>query len=264
MSRYYTGVFVLAAVAVLMTAAGAQSITITGPNRVAVIEGQTYDLTWSASGVDRVEVVAFGTLTPLGTQARGDFRIPIADSLPASAGVVSWTVPWIDSISFFVKIKGMDSAGNEVTSAQRGYGFRPAVLARRYADGIYLDLHKRTNQRLYVQKGGRLVKEYFSSSSEAYYWLPRNRHIPDPHDHAGVYHVLSKEPLHESILFQVPMRWAMRYSGGHFIHATFPNLYPYLGQAASHGCNRMTLEDAKELYDSTPVGTRVEIIGPSG
>ena len=143
-------------------------------------------------------------------------------------------------------------------------GFRPVVLEKRAADGIYLDLHKRTDQRLYVQKNGKLVKAYLSSSSENYLWLPPNRHLNKPHDHAGVFRVLSKEPDHMSRLFAVHMRWAMRYLGGHFIHATNRNLYRNLGRAASHGCNRLTLYDAKQLYDATPVGTRVEVIGPGG
>jgi len=56
----------------------------------------------------------------------------------------------------------------------------------------------------------------------------------------------------------------MRYLSGHFIHATSPNLYKFLGEPASHGCNRLTKTDAKALYDATPLGTRVEVIGPNG
>lgn len=60
------------------------------------------------------------------------------------------------------------------------------------------------------------------------------------------------------------MRYSLRYHGGHYIHATTRNYYSALGQPASHGCNRLTLEDARALYLMTPIGARVEVIGPSG
>jgi len=76
--------------------------------------------------------------------------------------------------------------------------------------------------------------------------------------------VLEKKRSHWSTLFNVRMPWAMRYHGGHYIHATSPNLYRLLGRPASHGCNRLTHRDARELYQTTPLGTRVEVVGPDG
>ncbi|MHB0913664.1 MAG: L,D-transpeptidase [Armatimonadota bacterium] len=240
----------------------AQSIALTGPNRQAMLEGTTYPISWSSDGIASVSVVASGERTPLGRRSRGAFVIVVAQGVPASAGSVAWTVPWVDSWQLLVKVKGYDSTGRLVANEARPYGFRPAVLADRTVDGLYLDLHERKNQRLYVQKNYQIVRAYLSSSSENYCWLPSGRHVPKPHDHAGVFWVLSKKRSHWSSQFHVWMPYAMRYHGGHFVHATSPNLYDKLGRPASHGCNRLTRDDARELYYSIPIGTRVEVIGP--
>lgn len=246
----------------LASGAVAQSLSITGPSRYAMLENDTYTISWNSRGVDSVSIVAHGERTPLGSDSRGSFDIVIAEGVPAGAGGAKWTIPWIDSITFFVKLKGYDSQGRLVAVDERGYGFRPAVLADKTQDGLYLDLHQRTNQRIYVQKGYKITRAYISTSSQNYLWRPPGRHIQKPHDHAGVFSVLEKKPNHWSTLFNVDMPWAMRYHGGHFIHATSPNLYLYLGQPASSGCNRLTYTDARELYHATPLGTRVEVIGP--
>ena len=241
-----------------------QEIAITGPDRSGLLEGEKYTITWAADGMQSVSMVAHGALTRMGAKSRGSFQLAIAEGVSAKLEEVRWTVPWIDSATFFVKAKGYDSLGRQVVADERRYDFRPAFLAKRTKDGIYLDLRWRTKQRLYVQKKQRITYVYLSSSSEDYLWLPPGRHLSKPHDHAGAFKVLEKKRLHWSSLFRVKMPWAMRYHGGHFIHATSPNLYGLLGQAASGGCNRMTYPDARELYQMTPLGTRVEVIGPEG
>lgn len=242
----------------------AQEIIITGPDRSALVENRVYTIAWDSREVDNVVVVAQGSRTPVGEELRGEFLIPMSDIVSANQGEMLCVLPWIDATKFHIVIIGYDSEGNEIASAAREYGFRPAVLANRTHDGLYLDLSKRVDQRLYVQKGGKITHAYLSSSSAAYDWRARNSHTKAPHDHAGVYKVLDKKPNHYSSLFRVNMPWAMRYHGGHFIHATSPNQYFALGGPASSGCNRLTWTDAKELYHMTPVGTRVEVIGPNG
>jgi len=244
--------------------AGAQTISITGPDRLGMLEGETYVITWEAGGLESVSIVAHGTRTPLGTQSRGNFSIAVVEGVSAGAGSAEWTVPWIDSITFFIKAKGYASDGRQVPFAERGFRFRPSVMADRMEDGIYLDLSKRTNQRLYRQQDYRITRAYFTSSSEAYHWRPPGSHISSPHDHAGVFSVLEKRRMHWSTLFNVQMPWAMRYHGGHFTHATSRNLYRNLGMPASAGCNRMTNHDAREIYRMTPLGSRLEVVGPDG
>ncbi len=242
----------------------APSLVLEGPDRDTLTEAQSYDITWRASGIRTVGVTAYGDRTPLGGRSRGTFNIRISDPVPASQGRVSWKPPLIDARKFRIRVAGYDSEGRTVRSFSREYEFRPVVMVNRSADGIYLDLHTRNNQRLYVQKDGRITKVYLSSSSENWEWQPRNSHPGRMHDHGGIFRVLSKERNHYSSLFRVDMPYAMRYHGGHYIHATSPSLYDSLGEPASAGCNRLTLEDARELYSQTPIGTRVEVIGPEG
>ncbi|MCE5321765.1 L,D-transpeptidase [bacterium] len=241
-----------------------QKVVLTGPNRQAMIEGRTYSISWHANGLESISVIAYGTRTPLGETYRGDFDIVIADNVPANESRVDWRLPWIDSIGMIIRVEGYDGSGEITAADERKYAFRPAVMAYRFADGIYLDLHDRTNQRLYVQKNQRITHAYISSSSRNYLWLPPSRHLNIPHDHAGVFRVLAKIPNYWSRLFDVPMPHAMRYLGGHFIHATSPDMYEYLGGPASSGCNRLTEYNARELYAMAPIGTRVEVIGPGG
>jgi lipoprotein-anchoring transpeptidase ErfK/SrfK len=254
----------LSVLLLLSTGAFAQSLSMVGPVQAELTEGRTYTFSWNGGGLETVNIALEGTCTPLGKVSRGSFSIPLANRIPAAVGEFSFVIPWIDSAQFSVVIKGYDSTGGQVFEDSKSYGFRPAVLADRTLDGIYVDLHLRVNQRLYVQKCGRISKIYICSSSQNYHWLPPNRHIDEPHDHAGIFKVIQKSPLYRSKEFDVDMRWAMRYLSGHFIHATSKRLYRYLGRPASHGCNRLTLFDAQQLYDMTPLGTRVEVIGPAG
>lgn len=242
----------------------AQDINLIPPSQSELTEGQSYHVEWSAGGAETVNVILQGERIPLGGKSRGSFEIVVLKGIPAVNCECTFTMPWVDAITFTLKVKGYDPSGHLISVGRQEYRFRPKVMANRFQDGIYLDLHLKVNQRLYVQKDKVIAKAYLSSSSENYLWTPPNVHPKKPHDHAGVFKVESKEPMHYSKLFDVKMFWAMRYLAGHFIHATYPNLYRLLGQPASHGCNRLTKTDAKALYDTTPIGTRVEVIGPNG
>lgn len=248
----------------LAEAGGAQSLEFTGPDRDALVEDEEYSIGWFSWGLKSVSIVAYGERTRLGGKSRGEFVIVASEAGPGDDGERRWTVPWIDAIRFKIKLKGYDHFGRLVQTSVREFAFRPKVLANRLEDGIYVDLQARTNQRLYVQRDGRITRCYLTSSSIGYDWRPANVHPGRIHDHAGVFRVISKERNHWSTLANVNMAYAMRYHGGHYIHATSRNLYPALGRPASHGCNRLTNHDARELYSMTPIGTRLEVIGPRG
>ena len=90
--------------------------------------------------------------------------------------------------------------------------------------------------------------------------LPRT---PTP---IGTFRVLQKTPRAWSAAAGLWMPWWMHFSGrGHGIHE-LPE-WPggkkeganHLGHAASHGCVRLGIGPAKELYDWTPIGTPVII-----
>lgn len=249
--------FIITALAVPVIS---ESITLTGPKNAELAEGKSYHITWNSEGLESVSVVAFGTLTKIPGHDRGDFSIVIAEAAPASRGSVNWTVPFLDTDKFRIKVKGYNGNGQAVDSSDRLYSFRPAVLRTRSADGIYIDVRREDRQRLYVIRDNKVIRAYLTSGAYQGEFYPRNVHPKKPHDHPGVFRVTAKYPNWYSRMFQVDMPWAMRYHGGHFIHATSPPFYNLLGTAASNGCNRLELSQAKELYDMTPVGTRVEII----
>lgn len=239
---------------------GGPSISITSPTYDQLGEGRTYEISWSASDVDTVSLVATGHRTSIPERNRGDFRIIIAKKVPASTGSASWKVPFLDTLTFRITAKGYDSAGKLVAEGYRPYTFRPSLLANRTADGIYIDVRQEIRQRLYVMKNNKVIHVYLTSGSKLNEYYPRNVHPNKPHDHYGVFRITNKYPVWHSKLFDVDMTWAMRYWNGHFIHGTSPSEYGKLGHAASSGCNRLERSQAKELYDSTPIGTRVEIV----
>ena len=244
--------------------AACQEIYLTPLPAVELTEGQSYHIEWSAAGAVTVNVILHGERTLLGGKSRGSFDVVVLERIPAVDCECAFTMPWVDSTTFTLRAKAYDSSGHLISVGEQEYRFRPKVMADRFEDGIYLDLHLNRNQRLYVQKDRVITTAYLSSSSENYSWYPPKVHPKKPHDHAGVFKVLSKNPNHWSSLYDVRMLWAMRYHSGHFIHATTPNFYTLLGQPASHGCNRLTAVDAKAIYQAAPLGARVEVIGPNG
>lgn len=60
---------------------------------------------------------------------------------------------------------------------------------------------------------------------------------------------------HWSKLYHVWMPHALHFDGDVFVHAT--KKIRQLGRRASHGCIRLHPRDAKEFYNSNPVGTSV-------
>lgn len=246
---------------VMTSAAHCQDLYMSGPQQPELTEGQPYEMDWSAGGAETVDIYVSGQRIQMRGQSRGAFEVLVAKGVPAVQGSYSLTVPSVDSTKLTITIIGRDGSGKKVSAGHHDYRYRPSVMASRLDDGIYVDLHRKINQRLYVQNSGVITKAYICSSSEAYHWLPMNVHPKDPHDHAGVFKVLDKAELIHSHQFDVDMPWALHYLSGHYIHATSPNFYRLLGQPASHGCIRLSREDAHALFDATSVGTRVEVIG---
>lgn len=236
------------------------AVTIIAPTANQLVQGRTYDIKWASQGVSSVSITATGTLTSIPENPRGQFNIKIADQIPANQGIVQWQVPFLDTVNFQIVINGYDGNGQVVASSQQPYIFRPDLLINRTASGIYVDARNIGTQRLYVLRNNRVIKAYLTSGSRSREFYPRNIHPSTPHEHYGVFQVMDKHPLWHSRMYDVDMYWVMRYWGGHFIHGTSPDQYVKLGGPASSGCTRLTQEDAKELYDITPVGTRVEII----
>ena len=73
----------------------------------------------------------------------------------------------------------------------------------------------------------------------------------------GNYSVSDKHEYWVSTIYNIPMPFFLRLSGGEMgMHAGWLPGFP-----ASHGCIRMPLDKAKELFSKTDVGTRVIIEG---
>ena len=70
---------------------------------------------------------------------------------------------------------------------------------------------------------------------------------------------LPQEERSWSVPFSVWLPWASYFVGGIAFHE-YPDVPPY---AASHGCVRVPRYDAKWLYDQTPSGTKVIVLGSS-
>ena len=77
----------------------------------------------------------------------------------------------------------------------------------------------------------------------------------------GHYHILRKDKTHVSRAYKSPMPYALFFSSdGMAIHeAEYWNFGRRIVRWGSHGCLGLNEEEAKEMYDWTPVGTPVEI-----
>jgi hypothetical protein len=260
---YWFAVLSLVVAFVLVGTAQAQGpqIYLTGPVAQQLTEGRSYDISWSSSGVSSVSISADGDLISAPDSPRGRFNGVIADGIDANAGSVRWQAPFLDTMRFTVTIRGYDDTGQQIAEDKQDYLFRPEFLDTRTADGIYVDLRDPKRQRLYRLHGNVVTHAFLTSGARTQIFLPRHQDSSTPHNHVGVFRVLGKDPMYWSNEYQVWMTSALRFWKGHFIHGTYPDQYPLLGTPASSGCIRLHRADAKVLYDLTPVGTRVEILG---
>jgi lipoprotein-anchoring transpeptidase ErfK/SrfK len=75
----------------------------------------------------------------------------------------------------------------------------------------------------------------------------------------GTYRVYSKSPNSWSKRYEVWLPWASYFNAGIAFHG-YPDV-PVV--AASHGCVRVPLKFARELYNLLPLGARVDVIATS-
>jgi len=129
------------------------------------------------------------------------------------------------------------------------------------ADGKYVQVDL-SDQKLYLINNHVLEKTYVISSG---YWT-----TPTP---LGKFHIISKSPRAYSSEFGLYMPWWENFvddegklgKGEFGLHELpeWPNGYKegenHLGTPVSHGCVRLGVGDAKEVYDWTDIGTYVFI-----
>ena len=203
-----------------------------------------------------VRLFYYGDLTRMSGSERGSFSNIIADKVP-NTGEFKWTVPWMDSSGFVLRMAGFDAQGKMIAEAERGVNYRPKEAAGLSGTFIVVSKHR---QRLWFYRDGRLKWISVVSTAAAPFETPAMR--PGSGGRRGAMgRVFYKDPDAFSKMYQVHMLWwmAITSSGSHGIHATSPNLYDYLGAPASHGCIRQTRSDAHSLYDMVKVGTPVYV-----
>lgn len=181
-------------------------------------------------------------------------------------GVRSWLGASMSSYnsSFFVP-EDVDSAPLIDTSPvalpdiQQGRIFRRlagkwATLSEpKYTQGKYIDVDI-NQQALVMYKDGKVFAAFEISSGKKGYATPK-----------GEFRVLSKQENHWSAQYHLWMPYSLNFSGGYFIHELpyWPSGYregeDHLGRPVSHGCIRLGIGAAKEVYDYSEVGTMVYI-----
>lgn len=115
-----------------------------------------------------------------------------------------------------------------------------------------------TKQRVYVMKGGTVMREMTASTGMPGYETP-----------LGTFQVQNRGEWFYSEKYQEGARWWVSFKDwGVYLFHTVPmdrqkNIIQSeadkLGQPASHGCVRLSVDDAKWIYDNIEQGTKVVI-----
>jgi len=204
-----------------------------------------------------VRLYYYGGNCPLGGRARGSFGQVIADMVP-NTGSYQWRVPWIDATAFRLRIAGYNDANEMLAEYERTVRFRPKELSDLPLTCLAVIKRK---QRLYYYEDGRIVRMHIVSTAVPPYSTPNMQPGSYSSGRGQMGKVFYKSRAAYSHMYDVMMYYylAITSSGSHGIHATYPNMYRYLGRPASHGCIRQHRADAKILYNLVPVGTPVYV-----
>ena len=218
------------------------------------LEGSVATIAYATTGpITKVRLYYYGGKCPLGGRSRGSFGEVIADMAPAT-GAHRWQVPWIDATSFRLRLAGYSDQDERLAEYERTVRFRPRELAD--IPPTCLAVIKR-KQRLYYYEDGRIARMHIVSTGINPYSTPTMQPGSYSPGRGQMGQVFYKSWAPHSRMYDVVMRYylAITSSGSHGIHATYPNMYRYLGRPASHGCIRQHHSDANILYALVPVGT---------
>ncbi len=224
-----------------------------------VLEGSKVIIRWRCGGpIEKVRLYYSYDNCPLAGKARGRVGNILFDRMIPNWGEVPWTVPWIDTDGFRLRIAGYSRDGALIGSEEIGVRFRPAELKDLpdHAIGIV-----KKRQRLYYYESGKIRRMHIVSTAAPGYWTPTMK--PGSHDprRGALGKVFGKQTNAWSRRYNCSMPYWLQItaSGSHGIHATSPRFYGYLGRPASHGCVRQHRTDAKALFELVDVGTPVYI-----
>ncbi|MGI5816773.1 MAG: L,D-transpeptidase [Armatimonadota bacterium] len=224
-----------------------------------VLEGQRALIRWDSGGpIERVRLYYSYDNCRLAGRSRGQVGRVIFGQMIPNFGEAPWTIPWMDTDAFRLRIAAYGADDELIASDEIGVRFRPAELAELPSHAIGI-IKKR--QRLYYYEGGKIRRMHIVSTAAPGYVTPTMR--PGSHDprRGAMGKVFGKQWSAWSRSYQTAMPFWLQItaSGSHGIHATSPRYYGYLGRPASHGCVRQHAEDAKVLYGMVEVGTPVFI-----
>jgi len=123
-----------------------------------------------------------------------------------------------------------------------------AKFVNTQADFLEIDL---SAMKIKIYKQGMLKKEMTILAKGKEGWLSETP--------AGLYRIESKNAKVLSSFARVYMPWSINFHGNYFIHGEpyYPDGRPLNPRAFTGGCIQLTNEDAKEIYDTVPMGTPV-------
>lgn len=142
-----------------------------------------------------------------------------------------------------------DISGGRVFKASAGDWV--AISEPQITEGKYIDIDIKS----------QLLTLYENGSAQNAYEISSGKYgMPTP---VGEFRVLSKEENHWSATYGLWMPYSLRFYGGYFIHELpyWPGGYregeDHLGQRVSHGCVRLGVGVAEEVYAFADIGTQV-------
>ncbi len=223
------------------------------------LEGSESTIRWDWEGpIDKVRLYYSYDRCRLGGRSRGEYGRVIYGQMLPNLGEVPWTIPWMDAVSFRLRIAGYDAEGNRIAADEIGVRYRPAELKDlpRHAIGIV-----KKRQRLYYYEDGRVRRMHIISTAAPGYSTPHMQ--PGSHDRrrGAMGQVFRKAWAPRSRRYNCVMPYWLQItsSGSHGIHATSSRFYYLLGRPASHGCVRQHRADAQALYGLVQVGMPVYV-----
>lgn len=224
-----------------------------------VLEGRKITIRWDSSGpIEQVRLYYSYDLCPLAGKSRGSYGHILYNQMIPNFTEAPWTVPWMDTDAFRLRIAGYTRDGEKIADHEIGVRFRPAELADLPAHAIGI-IKKR--QRLYYYEDGRVRRMHVVSTAAPGYTTPTMR--PGSYDRrrGAMGKVFGKQTSAWSRRYNCAMPYWLQItaSGSHGIHATSAPYYRYLGRPASHGCVRQHNADAKVLFGMVAVGTPVYV-----
>ena len=241
---------------------------------------------WSAASTDLlVAATPHGTMSPMATATAGDLSATVSwTSVPgatryavaAQNGDGSFTTYTYDATGTSYTVKGLVS----------GRAYR--MLVQAYVDGQWspfssIDLVSVTPYGVNVPEGQQMMTDIanngFSSSTSYLILVNLSRHevgvfvggynnwkcdkfwscvtgAPSTPTITGTYSTTGFKRT--NLTTDTRARWATQINGGYFFHSIL-NSDSELGTSASHGCIRLSVDNAKWIYDNIFSGTKVFI-----